>query len=103
MHHFSCQRLGDAQVEIIGKMQQALTMVPRTTYTFRRGTIGSKMVAHWWKGEHVMIGPQQAQMTTVNQIRTLVTQNLRIAIRELVDELGSVPSSLIEYLALQRC
>jgi hypothetical protein len=102
-----CQKLGDSQVDTVRKIQCVLVTMAWASHKLRSGTTNSKMTARRWRASLVLVGPQQAQMTSsIDQVRTLVIQDRRITVRELAEEggisTGSVHSILTDNLALRR-
>jgi hypothetical protein len=63
------------------------------------------MAAHLWTANRVPVGPQQAEMTVIDQVRPFVMQDRCITVRELAIEVGvstgSVHSILAEDLGLK--
>jgi len=102
-----CQRLGDTQVEIIQKIQQA----------FGDDAMSITRIKEWYNcfkdgSTSVDSEPRHGRPSTsqndnvINQVQTLVMQDRRITVRELADEvgvsIGSVHTILTADLGLRR-
>jgi hypothetical protein len=59
-----CQKLGDSQVETARKIQWVMATMAWASHKLRSGTTDSKMAARRWRASLVLVGPQQAQMTS---------------------------------------
>jgi len=102
-----CQKLGDTQVETIRKIQQAfgddamnITGIKEWYNCFKDGSTSVDSEPH-----HGRSSTSQND-NVINQVRPLVTQDRRITVRELADEVGvsiqSVHTILTADLGLRR-
>ena len=101
------QKLGDSQVETIRKIQRVfgedamvITQIKEWCNRFRDGRMSVESDAR--AGRHSTSRNDEL----INQVRTLVMQELRVTVRELVEEVGistdSVHSILTDDLAMRR-
>ena len=80
--------------------------MPWASHKLRSGTTDSEMAAHWWRDTHSSRPSTSRNDELIDQVRTLVMQDHRVTIRELVEEVGistrSVHSILTDDLAMRR-
>ena len=101
-----CQKLGDSQVETIGKIQRifgddamGITQIKEGYNRFKDGRTSVKSDARSGR-------PSTSRNELIDQVRALVMQNRRVTVRELAEEVGistgSVHSILTDGLAMRR-
>ena len=80
--------------------------MPWASHELKCGTTDSKVATRRWRATLIPVGPQQAEMELIDQVRTLVMQDRRVTVRELAEEVGistgSVHSILTEDLTMRR-
>jgi hypothetical protein len=59
-----CQKLGDSQVDTVWKIQCVLVTMAWASHKLRSGTTDSKMAARRRRAMLILLGPQQAEMTS---------------------------------------